>query len=122
MATVFVPAPDEIPNLHLQTSLDGIPYGLDFLWNERDQSWYFDIADDTGDCIAGGIRIVSGKDLLAEVADSRKPPGVLFVYDAQGVNTPSPETTCDPNFTSLGLGRRHQLAYTEAEDLGRTLL
>jgi hypothetical protein len=93
-----------------RTSLDGRDYVLRFRWNQRDGHWFLSIADPTDVVIASGIKLVTDFPLLLGVVDARRPPGELFVSDAQG-------RAEDPGFADLGA--RFLLRYMTRAELGR---
>jgi hypothetical protein len=90
----------------LRTQLDGRDYVVVLQWNQRQQRWSMDVADQDGDMIAAGIVLVVDFPLLSLVTDERRPPGTLAVIDPQ-----SPRI--DPTLESLG--SRHLVCYYPEE-------
>lgn len=105
MATVILPIKqDGYPAYDFDVELDGSEYNLDFLWNERDEHWYFTLSDSEGDIIVAGVKIVVDWNLLRKCADARKPPGELIAIDTNEEGDPS----------RYEFGNRVQLIYIEA--------
>lgn len=68
------------PNFTIETTLDGVHYGLTFRWNDREGTWYLDLTDINGNPIISGRKLVEGTWLLRYVADRTvRPPGELVV-------------------------------------------
>lgn len=65
-------------------SLVGTLYQLRAKWNIRDDSWYLDIRDETGEAILLGIRLVLGSEVGRRCADERYPAGRFEVIDTSG--------------------------------------
>jgi hypothetical protein len=59
--------------------LDETTYSLTFRWNDREEAWYFDIAEQDGTVIVGGQKLVPYINLTQRWADARIPPGSLVV-------------------------------------------
>ncbi len=107
MATVtLVHPPRGEFRFRYRTVLDGITVSLQFRWDERDQSWYFDMGNASLVAIVRGIRCVIATDILAPYQyNPDVPPGVLDVVDTSNTNL---EAERDE------FGTRVVLRYTEA--------
>lgn len=68
------------------TQLEGFEYLLRFIWSDRELCWYMNIADQDGNPLAYGIRLVCGVPLLRGFADPRLPPGMLYVTNLAGTD------------------------------------
>jgi hypothetical protein len=71
------PSQDE-PFASQRTVLDGREYVLRFSWNDREDRWYLEIADEADSPIASGIKIVPNIALARRVRDERMPPGWIL--------------------------------------------
>lgn len=106
-----VPSPSGSASVESQiTTLDGVPYLLQFTYSERADVWYLAILTEEGDAIRYGVKLVCGWPLLRKVADPRKPPGVLFVWTANNDDSP-------PGLLDLAPGGRCTLIYVPQADL-----
>jgi len=61
--------------------LEGERYTFAFYTNTFDDSWYFDLTDDTETLLLAGIGLAAGIDLLYPYRYKNVPPGALFVND-----------------------------------------
>ena len=59
--------------------LAGVTYTLTSKWNDMAQSWYLDIADESGNPICAGMPFITGADLLSGLAYLGI-DGALIVY------------------------------------------
>lgn len=97
----------ELSSYTQRTILDGREYLLTFQWNQREEKWYLSIADQDGDPLGQGIKVVANFPLNRALTDIRSPPGILYAMDRTGQG-------CDPLLRELG--DRVLLIYiTEAE-------
>lgn len=104
MATI-----EKIPTSTLSTdshyeqriSLDGQDFIFTFQYNQREEKWYFDLADQNEEQIVSGLKIVPGLDFLRCVTDLRKPPGVLVAIDLPATGQ-TLQPSFDPKITELG--------------------
>lgn len=108
MAIIRIPLPQGIPQFVQQTSLDGRTYQLRFHWNERESSWYLEVADAEGTVIVAGRKLVANWPLLQRCISEEKPPGEIFVVDPTGSDVP-------PGLDELD--ERVQLQYFDAEEM-----
>lgn len=90
-----IPTSQTEPLYSQVTALDGTSYLWTFAWNVRDGRWYFDLLDQDGVLITGGVRVVVGSPLLSRCLDPRRPLGTLMAIDTTGESR-------DPAFDELG--------------------
>ncbi len=86
------------------SDFDGVNYSLEFRYNQRETCWYLSIADDIGNDIINGIKIVCSIPLLRRFSDTRLPPGELIAVASGDDDSP-------PGLTELGDGLRVALHY-----------
>lgn len=91
-----------------QVQFEGESYRLVFGFNERTQSWYFDIADDNDIAIIQGIRLTNDYPIGGRVRDLRMPAGGFIEISLEDDNS-------DPLLADLG--RRCRLLYFDAADI-----
>jgi hypothetical protein len=107
MATIQIPTRTDLGLYRMQVDLDGETFIFDFQFNEREGAWYFDIADEAGNPIRSGIKVVTGFPLTRLIRDLRWRGGVLVAVDTTGQ---SREAVIDT------LGSEVVLTYVEAAD------
>jgi hypothetical protein len=90
-----------------RTALDGTDYLLTIYWTQRDGSWRLDLADQDGNPITTGRKLVCNWNLLrgvlgtraswgvSGVVDTHPPTGILAVVDTLGQGL-------DPGYSDLG--------------------
>lgn len=88
------------PSYSFAVTLDGNPWVLTLHWQERDQSWYFDLSSVQLSRAVYGLRLACAVDMLAPHAIPEL--GGLWCVDKSGMLT-------DPDY--LGLGTRFVLLY-----------
>lgn len=112
MSVFEIPTPSrDEPFATQRTALDGREYVLSFAWNGREGRWYFGVADESGEPIVSGLKIVPNIPLGRRVRDERMPPGWIVALSED--DTPP----------ALGeLGARVRLYYYDAAEtlLGNT--
>lgn len=64
MAQTAYLVPLKATNQRFTITLSGVPYQCTVRWNDMNQAWQLDIADQQGNAIRTGIPIVTGTDLL----------------------------------------------------------
>jgi hypothetical protein len=86
---------------------------FDVHWNSREGAWYFHLYDELGVVIEYGTKVVLGAILLGTNVDSRKPEGILSVFDASGENV-------DAGFDDIGgdEGARIQVQFMPFDEIG----
>jgi hypothetical protein len=92
------------------TTLDGVPYLLEFSYNQREDCWYLLLSTNDGDAIYGSVKLVCNWPLFAICADPQLPPGQFVV--ASSTTDLSP-----PGLQDLVDGGRCQLVYMPAADV-----
>ncbi len=92
------------------SDFDGVNYNLQFRYNQREECWYLSIADDIGNDIVNGVKIVCSIPLLRRFSDTRLPPGELIA----AVNGPDDSP---PSLTELGAGLRVELHYVPIAEI-----
>ena len=104
MATLILPAFQNIPAFSYQINLDGTNYTLRYTFNTRMDKWIFDIRTEFGDPIITGVPIISDHPIIERFRDDRLPPGGFFAFDTSGQSV-------DPG--RFDLGNRVQIIYVE---------
>jgi hypothetical protein len=100
-----IPTQGGVPYYTITIKLDGREFGLRFAWNQREERWYMDIRDDTGEALAVGVKVIANWPLLrGSQFDTRLPPGVFMAFDLTQDGSP-------PGFYDLEPGRRVELSY-----------
>ena len=106
MALVEIPcAPAGQSHWTQRTQLNGVEYLLTFDWSQRDGHWSLSIDDADGNPLHTGLVLVTGLELLGQLAGVRRVPGGLIVIDTTGANA------LEPGFRDLG--GRFALGYVE---------
>lgn len=101
----------EDPHYQQRARLDGRDYVLTFQFNEREARWSLTLADEAGDPIATGIKLIANWRLLHPYRyDPRCPPGELTCSDISGDGSP-------PTLLELGKGKRCELLYWPRAEL-----
>ncbi len=94
--------------------LDGFEYLFEFAWSTREECWYVALADENGNPIAQGIRLVVSWPLLRRFKfNPQIPTGQLICVDMSGQNVDIQVPT--------DLGTRVLLMYVTADDVAATL-
>ena len=106
MAVLEIPVRNDVGAFNQNTELDAAIYGFQFRWNERDQSWYFSLLDESGNRIRSGVKCNVNFELLRPLVDNGRPPGQFLAYDARTNPTP-------PLLEELG--EEVVFTYTESE-------
>lgn len=96
--------------------LDGVSYDLEFLWNDRDNSWNMTVydsatavnTDGSRDAIVAGIPVHVGWPLLRQYVVTNKPAGEIVALDTSGKDL-------DPGVNELG--SRVVLVYLTAAEV-----
>lgn len=99
------------PFYTMKTQLDGTQYGLTFRWNQRTNTWSFDLDDSAGVQIIHGIRIMVGVPLLTRYHyQASCPPGDIVCISKTSDDSP-------PGLHDLADGGRCSLIYAPLLDL-----
>lgn len=75
MAVVIIPTRTDIGNYDFDISLDAVVFRISFLFNSRENFWYFNLFDSTGTAIRSGVKVVLGIPLLRLMAQISRPLG-----------------------------------------------
>lgn len=108
MADTELPIDSTAPFYTVGTTIENVQFLFDVRWNDRDQAWYFDLLDETGDPIVSGLKIVLGVLLGRRCRDPRFPSGAIFASDLSNSNREA---------TLTDLGVRVKLYYRPAADM-----
>lgn len=81
MRTLVIPTRQDVAHYRFRIRLSGQFFSFEFHWNEREQTWSFDLYRSTGELMTTGIRLVLGQDLLGWLASEHKPEGTLRLDD-----------------------------------------
>lgn len=107
MTILRIPLPKGVPSFSQRVMLEQREYVFDLHWNERDERWYLQLYDSTGELIATR-KLLANWPLLNGLVHESRPPGELMAVDTQQFGT------------AIGLydlGDRITLSYIEAADL-----
>lgn len=105
MSCVAIPVTND-PHSELVVKLDGANYVLTLRWNARALAWFLDVANEDGDLLAAGRKVVVDWPILGRnETDPALPQGYLWAVDTSGQQL-------DPTLDDLGT--RVQLVYEEA--------
>lgn len=61
-------------------TLDGKPYDLTFIWNDREEAWQLSIAFESV-ILVSGVKIIPTWELISRFANRDLPPGFILVVD-----------------------------------------
>ena len=84
---------------------DGVSYQLHFDWNDRDNRWYFSLADSNGVFLSAGNKILIESPIAFRVAGG--PNGFFIAGDSTPEGSP-------PGYADLG--NRVKFAYISMEE------
>lgn len=104
MATFLIPIDSSQEEFRQISSLDGIPYVLEFSWSRRSESWYLDLylqTDTDPEPISTGMKLTVGWPLLMGNVLDIRPSGELILVDTTDQGDPG----------RLDLGTRCKLFY-----------
>lgn len=109
MAVLVLPTRTDAPHYSFEVDLEKVGFTFEFHWNDRDQGWYFSIADTvSGDVLLAGRRVVVDFPLLARFRNPRLPAGDIYAVDTTGAQR-------GPGLADLG--ERVKLLYFDFADL-----
>jgi len=97
MSVLRLPVDGNDANFDVRFDLDGAEYRLGLRFNDRDQSWFFDMFDISGTLIRSGVKLVPNFPLNRQIADEIAPPGFLLLVDTRPDDERAP-----PNQSELG--------------------
>lgn len=84
MTIVEIPTRWDIANYVQTTVIGGKTFLLEFLYNDRDSSWYLTISDVTGSVIRSGIKLVPNFFFLKNLVDPKWNIGQLAISNSSG--------------------------------------
>jgi hypothetical protein len=94
--TAVLEIPTRAAPLIFTVMLEGVTYSIQQYWLVPAQCWVWNISDNSGNLLIGGVPLITGTDLLGQFSDYVGPPGQLLV-----ISDPGPPGTV-PGYTSLG--------------------
>lgn len=84
--SVIIPTSTDLATYTMSVELESIVFGFRFQFNNRDQSWFFDLLDSEALPIRQGIKVVTNFPLLRLIAREDRPPGELYAIDTTGAD------------------------------------
>lgn len=84
------------PSWSQDVVLGGDLYRVAGKYNPRDDSWYCDVLDSSGESLVLGRRVTIGTDILSGVSEESRPNGILLV-------TPVVEGVLDVSRDNMGV-------------------
>jgi hypothetical protein len=109
MAILTIPTSTTLAIYRFTIELDGVVYGLSFFYNNRDERWYYDLYDESGNLLRAGLKAASGWPSLRLDKSRDRPPGDIFAIDPTSLDT-------EPGLSDLG--DSVILTYVEEDSLG----
>jgi hypothetical protein len=107
MATFDFPTPPiGVAKWPVRVEIEGVFYRFLYKWNNRNQAWYIDIADDSSIAQVRSRIVQLGYDIFKPFKYRTIPQGTFNIVDTSGENR---EPTKDD------LGTRVKIQYTEVE-------
>lgn len=83
MIAVEIPTRGDIANYIQTTTLGGKTFILEFMYNDRDSSWYLSIKDISGTTIRSGIKLVPNFSLLRNLVSDSWNIGRVILFDSR---------------------------------------
>ena len=108
MAVLIIPTRTDLANYDQTVELDGVEFVFEFRFNARDDAWYFNVLNTSGDRLRSGIKVMSNWALLQLWKDDTRPGGEIIAFDNREVAAPA---------GIFDLGSDVLLTYVEAETL-----
>lgn len=113
MAHFEIPVPINFRNFRFVIDMDGEEFQMDVKWNIRDEAFYLNFYDVSGQAIVLGKRMTANELLLNHIRSEDRPLGEVIVFDEGEVpSQPAPGT----------LGVEHKLIYIDANGVLFALL
>jgi len=85
MAYQVVPIPTQDEPLRTQeTQLDGQTFALTFDWSGREDRWYLQVSDTSGNVLVAGVKLVPKISLLRSLTSDIRPAGELRLVTTDG--------------------------------------
>lgn len=114
----LIPTQPDDPNYSISTTLDGVDYELTFRYSGRENCFYLDLALTDGTVLSQGRKVVCNWSLWRDFRyDKRMPQGALVAVPSTGAGDDPPGILSDGT-GELGYGRRVQLVYLTAAEIG----
>ncbi len=107
---VIIPTDTNLATYVFSIELELIVFGFRFQFNERDQSWFFDVLTAEGVPIRQGLKVVTNFPLLSRIARLDRPPGELFAVDTTGEDRRAV-------VGELGIDRQIEFVYLDASEV-----
>lgn len=107
---LIIPTDTNLATYVFSIELEAIVFGFRFQFNERDQSWFFDVLTAEGVPIRQGLKAVTNFPLLARVARIDRPTGELYALDTTGEDLRA-------GLGELGPGQQVQFVYFDADEV-----
>lgn len=107
---VIIPTDTILATYTFSVELESIVFNFRFQFNNRDQSWFFDILTADGDPIRQGVKVVTNFPLLSRIARLDRPPGDIFAADLTGEDLRA-------GLGELGIGQQIELNYFEQSEI-----
>lgn len=67
-----------------QVTLENIVFTFEFIWNDREGSWYMNLYDTNSNPLVSGLKVVLNVPLLARFVSTSLPNGDLIATDTTG--------------------------------------
>jgi hypothetical protein len=81
-----IPVQEGLTFFTFDIEIDGRLYNWEVYWNEREETWYFDLFDEDQIAIITGVKLVINYNLLSSYADARIPAGaIMFLNENDNV-------------------------------------
>ena len=96
-----------LPAQTFLVNLSGVSYRMTIIWNGRMNAWTMTLADDAGEPIVAGVKLLAGWAPLRLYQGALLPPGELCVVDSANAEDEQ------PGRDDFGLGKRFKLVYVE---------
>ncbi len=107
---ITIPA-TTIPPFSQTTTIDGVPYVIDFNYNWRENTWSISILQTDLTPLCTGIKLVCNYPLLQKYASALVPKGELYCVSLGQDDSP-------PTYNDLAPGGRCVLIYASKSELG----
>ena len=107
---VIIPTDTALATYVFSVELEAIVFGFRFQFNNRDQSWFFDVLAADGTPIRQGLKAVTNFPLLSRVARIDRPPGELYAVDTTGEDRRA-------GLGELGPEQRVRFVYLDADEV-----
>ena len=96
------------PIYNMTVSFDGTPYGLSFVYSEREACYHMHISDSSGNLLVAGIKLLAQWPLLHKYAVAGLPSGEIIIMS----NTADPGP---PDVGELGDGLAFTMYYASQD-------